>query len=87
MYKISKMTQYPPPYGLNIKNIICLVVMVIYFLDLETFLPLGGAKIFNLILRANGESGGKILQAVFSTFCWLSNSEKISSISKAVPEL
>ena len=44
-------------------------------------------KILFVILRANGKSGGKILLAVFLTFYWLLNSEKIISISKAVPEL
>ena len=58
---------------------------------LNGVLTLGGGvhppKILFVILRANGKSGGKILLAVFLTFYWLLNSEKIISISKAVPEL
>ena len=38
-------------------------------------------------LGANGESGGKILPAVFLTFHWLSNSEKTRFVAKAVREI
>ena len=38
-------------------------------------------------LRANGESGGKILAAVFLTFHWLLNSEKTRFVAKAVLEI
>ena len=42
-------------------------------------------KIVNL--RANGESGSKILRAVFPTFQWLLNSEKTRFVAKAVLEI
>ena len=41
----------------------------------------------NAILRANGESRGKIVLAVLLTFQWLLNSEKTRFVSKAVPEI
>ena len=41
----------------------------------------------NAILRANGDSRGKIVLAVLLTFQWLLNSEKTRFVSKAVPEI
>ena len=38
-------------------------------------------------LPVNGESGGKILPAVFLTFQWLLNSEKTRFVAKAVLEI
>ena len=53
--------------------------------------PLGGVVLppyGNFVkLPANGESGGKILPAVFLTFQWLLNSEKTRFVAKAVLEI
>ena len=56
----------------------------------ERFFFLGGGTPpsgNNAILRANGESGGKIVPAVLLTFQWLLNSEETKFVSKAVPEI